>query len=112
MDIRATTPAEQERLIDQLANTVRLSSSRSNSSLYTVSYTDGSPVVARRVVQALINIFVEGTLGEERQDSVSAQNFLDQQILDYEERLLAAERRLSDFKRENAGRMPGEAGGY
>ena len=65
---------------------MRLSGSRGNSSLYTVSFTDESPAVARRVVQTLINIFVEGSLGEKRQDSTSAQAFLDNQILDYEER--------------------------
>ena len=69
-------------------------------------------MVARRVVQALITIFIESTMGDERADSESAQAFLDQQIKLYEVRLAQAEKRLSDFKRDNSGKMPGEAGGY
>lgn len=112
LDIEATTPRKMEQLLSELGTTVQINGTRGNSSLYTVNYTHERPAVAKRVVQALIAIFIESTIGDERKDSASAQAFLDQQIVDYEKRLLAAERRLSTFKRENAGKMPGESGGY
>lgn len=112
LDVQATTTYEKELLLDRLESALSLSTARGNSSLYTVSYTHENPVIARRVVQEMINIFVENTLGEEREDTTTAQQFLDRQIAEYERRLLTAERRLSEFKRENAGKMPGESGGY
>ena len=112
IDTAATTEYEKELLIDRLGRQVRLSAVRANPSLYSVSYTNNDPQVARRVVQSLITIFIESTMGDERQDSESAQEFLDQQIKLYETRLALAEKRLSDFKRDNAGKMPGESGGY
>ena len=112
IDIAATTEFEKEQLINLLGQQVRLSGVRGNPSLYNVSYTHENPTVARRVVQALITIFIESTIGDERDDSEAAQEFLDQQIKLYEVRLATAEKRLSDFKRDNAGKMPSEAGGY
>ena len=112
LEDQADTDLERELLVDGLGRNVRLEGSNGNTSLYTLSYAHEEPDVARRVVQSLITIFVDGTRGNEREDNENAQRFLDRQIVDYEGRLLAAERRLSAFKRENAGKMPGESGGY
>lgn len=112
LDIRTTTDYEKEQLLSELGRTVKLSAVRGNSSLYNVGFSHEDPLLAKRVVQSLLTIFIESTLGNERKDSQNAQQFLDRQIVDYEQRLLAAERRLSAFKRNNSGKMPGEAGGY
>lgn len=112
LDIEATTPLEKEQLINQLERTVKLQGTRGNSSLYTVSYTHNNPDLARRMVQALITVFIESSIGDKRDDNQSAQVFLNQQVKDYEQRLAEADRRLSDFKRENAGKMPNESGSY
>ncbi len=85
---------------------------RGSGSLYTINYIHADPQIARQVVETLINIFVDRNQGEEREDNTSAQRFLDERIAEYERQLTAAEKRLSDFKRENAGSMPGESGGY
>lgn len=62
------------------------------------------------MVQALLTIFVEQTLGESREDSNSAQKFLDQQIKEYETRLQIAEKAVEEFKRANYGLLPGQGG--
>jgi polysaccharide chain length determinant protein (PEP-CTERM system associated) len=41
-----------------------------------------------------------------------AQNFLDEQIQEYERRLTAAEEQLVEFKKNNVGLMPDEQGGF
>ena len=112
LHVNAVTDYERELMLNKLGRDVRLSGVRNNPSLYNVSYTHSDPVLAKRMVQALITVFIETTIGDERKDSESAQVFLDQQIRLYEKRLALAEKRLSDFKRENSGKMPGEAGGY
>ncbi len=112
LDIKVTTDAQKEELINSLAKTIELAGDRNNPSLYSVSYVHGDPAVAKRVVQSMITVFVEGALGGSRQDSSGAQSFLDQQIADYEKRLTESEGRLAEFKQRYAGILPGESGGF
>src|SRR5580698_6276258 len=80
--------------------------------IYSFHYTDGDRVRSLRVVKALLNTFVEETLGGKRESSQHAQQFLETQIKDYERRLSAAEDKLAAFKKKNVGLMPSDQGGY
>src|SRR5271169_3244323 len=80
--------------------------------IYTFHYVDGSRARSLRVVETLLNTFVDKTLGGKREGSEHAQQFLGAQIKDYEQRLSAAEDRLAAFKKKNVGLMPAEQGGY
>ncbi|MGH8260696.1 MAG: XrtA system polysaccharide chain length determinant [Steroidobacteraceae bacterium] len=106
---RARTPEQFARLIQSMSQKITLDG---NGNVYSLHYADRDPAMAQRVVQHLLDAFVEDTLGIKRADSGSAQQFLQQQIHDYEVRLKAAEDRLADFKRRNVGLMPGQAGDY
>ena len=79
--------------------------------LYTITYTDRSVEGARRVVDQLLRLFLANSLGGSQEGSEQAQQFLAQQIADYDKKLAAAEERLADFKREHAGLVPGSTGG-
>ena len=102
LDLGATTNAEREDLMDHVTKTVQLSGS-SQTNLYVISYRDPSPERAKKVVQSLLTIFVESSLGDKRQDSRSAVKFLDDQINRYEQTLKASEDRLKDFKLKYLG---------
>jgi polysaccharide chain length determinant protein (PEP-CTERM system associated) len=80
--------------------------------IYTFHYTDGDRARSLRVVEALLNTFVEEVLGGKREGSQHAQKFLETQIKDYERRLSAAEDKLAAFKKKNVGLMPSDQGGY
>lgn len=80
--------------------------------VYGFHYLDASRARALRVVETLLNTFVEQTLGGKRAGSEHAQEFLQTQIKDYEQRLSAAEDKLAAFKKKNVGLMPSEQGGY
>lgn len=112
LDLRAKNEKEKEQLLTELKSSIELAGSRRNSSLYSVSFYHGDRDLAKKVVQALLTVFIESTMGGERSDATGAQNFLDQQIADYEKRLVEAESRLASFKQKNAGILPGKAGGY
>ncbi len=112
LDLRAGTPEEMEALLDSLAKRIRITTSRRGENLYTISFTDSDRGLAKRVVQSLLTIFVESSLGQSREDTDTAQKFLDQQIAEYERKLNEAEARLADFKRKNVGMMPGEGRDY
>jgi polysaccharide chain length determinant protein (PEP-CTERM system associated) len=111
LDLGATTPEAMEDLLNHLRGAIRIGAGR-GSDIYTISYPDEDPEVAKRVVQALLTTFVENTLGESRQDSDTAQEFVDQQIREYEAKLEAADLRLAEFKQKNIGQMPGSQGDY
>src|SRR5215472_14812523 len=79
--------------------------------LYTITYTDRSRETSRRVVDQLLRLFLANSLGGSQEGSEQAQQFLSQQIVEYDKKLAAAEARLADFKREHAGLVPGSTGG-
>ncbi len=111
LDIRAETPKEMESLLDTMAKKIKFGRTR-RENLYTISYEDNDPEVAKEIVQALLTIFMESTLGETRQDSDSAQKFLIQQIAEHEARLREAENLIKEFKRKNIGNMPSAGRDY
>jgi polysaccharide chain length determinant protein (PEP-CTERM system associated) len=80
--------------------------------IYNISYRDKNPKMAHRVVQALLNVLVEETLDVRRADTDTAQRFLDEQLREYEARLVAGEQRLAEFKKKNVGMMEGERVDY
>ena len=113
MDIHlgAQSPGEYEQMLLDLKEAIEIrTAGREN--LYTIRYSSDSPMVAKSVVQAVLDIFVESTLGEKRQESDVAQRFLKQQITEYEKRLEADELRMADFKRKHGGAMPGSEHNY
>ncbi len=107
MDLRVTTPEEKDAMLDGLKS--KLSIQQQGRNLFRVVYTDTDRQLAKRVVQAVLQIFVEGNLGASRKDMDSASRFLQDQIADYERQLDAAENRMSEFKRKNMGLLPGDA---
>lgn len=107
LDLNLKGKAEQEALIERLTKTLAIRSvGRDN--LYTISYQDTDPAKAQRVVQALVSIFVESSLGDKRQDTDSARKFIDEQIRNYEKKLQEAEGRLKDFKLRNVDLQTGD----
>ncbi len=111
MDIKLKTPDDREQMIDRLAKDLTIRSAGSEN-LYTIAFSDKNPQEAKRVVQSLLTLFVEGSLGNKRKDSDSAQRFINEQLKTYNEKLVAAENAVTEFKRRHMGLMGGEAGNY
>ncbi|MCC5827060.1 XrtA system polysaccharide chain length determinant [Alkalimonas sp.] len=102
LDRRALTTEEFDRVVDSLERSIGFSQvHRSGENIYRISYNNPEPAIALRVVQETLNVFIETRLGGTRSDALSAENFLNQQIADYERRLIESEQRLSDFRRNN-----------
>jgi polysaccharide chain length determinant protein (PEP-CTERM system associated) len=112
LDLQVRSDLETEMFMTKLRESISLSGERGNASLYSIRYVNEDRDTAKRIVQALITVFIESSLGDKREDSTDAQSFLDQQIADYEVRLVDAENRLADFKQRYVGTLPGETGGY
>lgn len=107
LDLKATTPIEQEELYERLQKKISVSLESRN--LFLVSYTDKDPVVAKNVVQALLTIFVESNLGQNRTDMENARSFIEKQIAEYEQQLKTSEQRLAEFKTKNINILSGSS---
>lgn len=110
LDINAKTEGQSEKIIDDLQSNIRITPGGEN--LFTISYQNSNPQLATRVVESLLTIFVEGSLGHKRKDTDSARKFIEEQLKAYEQKLVLAENSLKDFKRKYVGLMPGQGGGY
>ena len=112
LDIQAETPQQFENIIAKLRNNIKIVKQGRKDNIFTISFLDKDPEMAKNVVQSSLTVFIENTLGENRTDSDSAQKFLKNQIAEYENRLASAESRLTDFKQKYSNLLPGQYGGY
>jgi protein tyrosine kinase modulator len=111
LDLEVQTDREKEEMLTDLRDSIELQADRENESLYTIQVTDAERQTAKRITQSLITVFIEGGLSGKRQDSAGAQDFLSEQIAEYETRLVEAEGRLAAFKQRYVGELPGAGGG-
>jgi polysaccharide chain length determinant protein (PEP-CTERM system associated) len=102
LDLATTSPAEHDDLVDGIAKSIKLEGNAS-SNLYVISYRSSNPDQARKVVQSLLTIFVDSSLGDKRQDTQAAVKFLDNQIKTYQQNLETAESRIKNFKLKYMG---------
>lgn len=110
LDLNVKSKADQEALTDGLMKELKIQGT-SNDNLYTLNYRATDPESAKKVVQAMVSIFVESSLGDNRKDTESARQFIDDQIKEYEKKLEDAEGRLKDFKLRNLDFEMGEGQG-
>lgn len=109
--LRAKDAADLEKLVSKLPNAIGLVGGGRDQT-FALSFRDADRAMAQRVVVAMLDSFVEDSIGMKKEDASGAQRFLEQQVREYETRLRDAEARLADFKRGNVGLMPGEGGDY
>jgi polysaccharide chain length determinant protein (PEP-CTERM system associated) len=109
LSVRATTPADKDALLVKLGAAVQIKDAGARN-LYNISYSDVDPEMAQKVVQAFVEVLMNDTLGENTASNASAQDFLQQQVDDYNNRLNVAEQKLADFKKANLGNLPGTGG--
>jgi polysaccharide chain length determinant protein (PEP-CTERM system associated) len=111
LDITTSNAVEYENLINSLSNKIRLRATGRNN-LYTISFSHQDPEIAKTVVQKTLDLFVESTKGNNKKDTDSANQFIDEQIDEYEIRLSGSEQRLVNFKRKYSELLPKQGSFY
>lgn len=111
MDILANNQKEFEQLVDKLAKNITLTAT-GRENLYTISYSGTDQDQAVNIVKAVLKVFVENTVGQTRSDTVTARNFIDEQINEYEQRLAKSEQQLTQFKQLNGPLLVSSSTGY
>lgn len=111
LDLTTKTSQEYEVMISNLKDELKIASA-GRENLFTISYTSHNPDLAKNVIQSTLNVLIENTLGKNRTNTDTVQSFLDEQISDYEKRLLDAEQKLTQFKQANVDVLKGNVGNY
>jgi polysaccharide chain length determinant protein (PEP-CTERM system associated) len=111
LDLGVTNEAQRAAMVARLDRAIRISPTQ-RSSIYNISVKHSDREIARRITRELITVFIESSVSEDRADSSGAQRFLDEQIAEYEQRLIEAENRLAVFKQQNVAVLPGSGGDY
>lgn len=120
LDHEAKNDTEMDQIVRDLERNMVLREMRSTRhtprpeppDLYVIGVRDSNPDRAQRLVEALLETFVEDTVGDHRSRTAMAEKFLDQQIREYEQKLTEAENRLREFKRTNIDALPDQEQGY
>ena len=111
------SPSQQQSMVERLRKRVGIESNEIGprnqpADLYTITYTDRDWLTADRVVEQLLEQFLTDLQDGTQRRAKQAQQSLEQRIAEYKEQLQTAEARLADFKKRNAGLLPGASGDY
>lgn len=110
LDLRAETPQAMESLITGMQQRIKIQGGRDN--IFLISVKDQNREKATEVVAALLNTFVESSLGAQGDDADMTERAIKSEMDDHEKRLLQAEYDLAEFKKRNLGYMPNDGGDY
>jgi polysaccharide chain length determinant protein (PEP-CTERM system associated) len=96
LSMRVDSAASREQLIQDLGRQIRIQPQ--TRTLFSLSFSDSDPRLARDVVQTVLNLFIENAAANDRQQMENARNFVNQQLAAYETQLREAERRRAEFR--------------
>jgi polysaccharide chain length determinant protein (PEP-CTERM system associated) len=105
LDHTVHSDIERSTLIQNLGQKINIKTESAN--LFEISYAHHDPRLAQRVVDSILQIFVEQNLGHSQKDVEEARDFIDRQISDYEAKLRDAEIEVARFKKEHAEELSG-----
>lgn len=111
LDLNIEDSQQMDAMILDVRQRISLNGSKGGDT-YTISFEDTDPDRAKVIVQTLLDVFVENSLGESGSDTDSAIDFLNLQIIKYDGLLREAEERREAFKRKNVGLMPKDGANY
>lgn len=111
------SPQEAAGVVEGLRSRIQLTGGRrafrgERDMNFQIAYRDNDRNRAVKVVQLVLDSFIEDTLKLRNEGFQSAQTFLKEQVREQERRLGEAERRLAEFKRHNIDNLPTREGSY
>ncbi len=111
LDLNAKTARDHEQQLDELMSKIKIGGTNTYD-IYTITYNNRNPKLVRDVVQSLLTIFVEGSFKGKNGETRKAVQFIDEQIKSYEDKLIAAENSVKEFKLKNNGLLPRQGVDY
>lgn len=111
LDADVANREQFEKQVDRVTKSLDIKGA-GRDNLYTLTFRDPDPEVARNGVAQLASMFISTGEGGKAGDTEAAKKFVDEQIALYEKKLQEAENRLKEFKLRYLGMSPGEGAGY
>lgn len=96
---------ERAKLVEDLTKEIKLTIEGRN--LFIIQFTEGDPDIALRVVETMMNIFIDRNQGHSQRDVAKASKFIEEQITIYDNKLRTADLEVAEFKRENSEELGG-----
>ncbi len=109
-DIKPKKGENHKLTVSALMKNIKLKTTGTDN-LFTITYNNSDKYLAKSVVESLLTIFM-GMSSDNGKNRASAISFLDEQIEDYEKKLIKQEDELKSFKQKNIGLMPQQGGDY
>lgn len=114
LDVGLDNDQQLDELINRMTENIQVQSQQAD--LFTIVYRSDDPKrsnaenanLARRVVDNLIQIFMEENVASDRDDINEAIRFFEDQLAERERQLEEAERRKAEFEEKYLGMLPGE----
>ena len=100
--------AQKKALIAKLKNGIEITGGTNN--LFVISFDGDDAKQAQNIVHAVLTVFSEQTQQRGISDTSNAQQFIEEQIREYEVRLKNAEKARENFNRVNSGFLPEQGG--
>jgi len=101
LDTKASTPAQYENLIAKIQDKTRIRVQGTD--LFEISFQGEDPEVVRDLINSLVSTYIEVNMGSARGGTYKAMGFIEDQIMEYKEKLDESDRMLREFKEKNPG---------
>lgn len=102
----------QDQLVERMRKDIEIELQRSperrDLTAFNVYYSAHYPHVAQQVTSELTNLFITANLEERQRQSENTTNFLQQQVEQAAKDLAAQEQKVSKFKEQHIGELPGQ----
>lgn len=115
LDLAAQNPEEMDRLLNEVASTIDVTSASTavgqrtaRPNIFVLKVRHKNPDIAKKMITSLVDIFGESVVGKNRESSDQTEQFLKDQIAQYQRKLDETEARLTEFRRMNPGITPGQ----
>ena len=95
--------AQLERLVRGVASSIRIDSPRPM--YFIITYGHGDPEIAKKVVDAAVNILIEQDLGASLRENENSEEKLRASIEEYNQILSSQEREIAEYRRLNADEL-------
>lgn len=100
LDLSDGNVSKSERRLEEVTKALQIQSvGRDN--FYLLSFRDKNPEQAKKVVDSIVSVFVQSSVGASRKDADSARAFIGEQIKSYQAKLEEAEAKLKEFRIRN-----------
>ncbi len=104
-DLSKLSPVQVEALMEKIMERTRVQNVGAN--LLKISYSDSDPERAFRVTRRYAELFIRESTDTKRNESREAFEFIQNQVTQYHQKLLEAERKLKEFRSGSADARPG-----